>query len=149
MKRSFRFQLALQFAGAMGAGLVIVGLPSFLAVRETLDREIEATLLGVASIQAGAATEADEGQMRLVKWGLTADETDLERIFQRFSRGDWARTRSPDTPGTGLGLAIAHAAAELHGAELTAKNRPDQTGAVFRVRFTGEVPERPQPAKAT
>ena len=79
--------------------------------------------------------------------GLTKEDQAL--IFQRFSRGDRARTRSPDTPGTGLGLAIAHAAAELHGAELTARNRSDQAGAVFRIRFTGMVPERPQPAKTT
>ncbi len=86
MRRSFRVQLALQFAGAMGAGLVIVGLLSFLAVRETLDREIEATLLGVASIQAGAATEADEGHMRLVEWELTAEEAEALRDLNRFSQ---------------------------------------------------------------
>ncbi len=86
MRRSFRVQLALQFAGAMGAGLVIVGLLSFLAVRETLDREIEATLLGVASIQAGAATEADEGHMRLVELELTAEEAEVLRDLNRFSQ---------------------------------------------------------------
>jgi len=86
MRRSFRFQLALRFAGAMGAGLVIVGLLSFLAVRETLDREIEATLLGVASIQAGSATEAAEGHMRLVEWELTAEEAEALRDLNRFSQ---------------------------------------------------------------
>lgn len=86
MRRSFRFQLALRFAGAMGTGLVIVGLLSFLAVRETLDREIEATLLGVASIQAGTATAAEEGEMRLVEWELTAEEAEALRDLNRFSQ---------------------------------------------------------------
>jgi len=86
MTRSFRFQLALRFGGAMAAGLVIVGLLSFLALKETLDREIESTLLGVAAIQAGSATEAEEGRMRLVEWELTPEEATALRDLNRFSQ---------------------------------------------------------------
>jgi two-component system, OmpR family, sensor kinase len=86
MTRSFRFQLALRFAGAMAAGLVIVGLLSFLALRETLDRELESTLLGVAAVQAGSATEPDEGHMRLVEWELTPEEAAALRDLNRFSQ---------------------------------------------------------------
>jgi two-component system, OmpR family, sensor kinase len=86
MIHSFRFQLALRFAGAMAAGLAIVGLLSFLALRETLDREVESTLLGVAAVQAGSATEPDEGHMRLVEWELTPEEAEALRDLNRFSQ---------------------------------------------------------------
>jgi two-component system, OmpR family, sensor kinase len=86
MSRSFRFQLALRFALAMAAGLAVVGLLSFLALRETLDREIEATLLGVASIQAGSATEPDEGHMRLLEWELSPEEAEALRDLNRFTQ---------------------------------------------------------------
>jgi len=45
---------------------------------------------------------------------LTADER--ERIFDRFQRGDRARTRRPE--GTGLGLSLAREIARAHGGDL-------------------------------
>jgi two-component system OmpR family sensor kinase len=44
----------------------------------------------------------------------------LERAFERFSRGDPARTGE----GTGLGLAIVAAIAHAHGGDVGARNRP-------------------------
>ena len=48
--------------------------------------------------------------------GVTDEE--LPRLFDRFYRGDPAR--SPENRGSGLGLSIAEAAAEMIGAKLTA-----------------------------
>lgn len=86
MNRSFRFQLALRFAGTMAVALAAVGLLSLVAVRETLDREIDATLLGVASIQAGSATEPEQGHMRLLEWELTPAEAQALRDLNRFAQ---------------------------------------------------------------
>jgi signal transduction histidine kinase len=55
---------------------------------------------------------------------------DLEKIFERFFRGDAARTRSVDslTDGAGLGLAIARRIAVAHGGRLVvASSRPGLT----------------------
>jgi signal transduction histidine kinase len=55
----------------------------------------------------------------------------LDRIFERFARGDVARTRSKG--GAGLGLAIVDAVAKAHGGSVTV--RPLARGTVFSLRL--------------
>lgn len=56
---------------------------------------------------------------------------DRERIFERFTRLDDARSR--DDGGTGLGLPIARDIAAIHGGTLTVEDTPD--GLTFRTRL--------------
>jgi len=44
--------------------------------------------------------------------------SDRERIFERFYRGDPARTRSKEVEGTGLGLSLSREIARAHGGDL-------------------------------
>lgn len=60
--------------------------------------------------------------------GPGIEPSDLERVFDRFYRGDPSRTRA--TGGTGLGLAIAKELAENMGGTIWAENRPSG-GAAF------------------
>src|SRR5439155_6111404 len=53
--------------------------------------------------------------------GLPADAA--RRVFDRFWRGDAAR--SPATGGAGLGLAIARGLVEAQGGRMWAENRPE------------------------
>jgi signal transduction histidine kinase len=53
--------------------------------------------------------------------GMASDE--LPRVFQRFFRGDTARSR---TNGAGLGLSIASWIAAEHGAEISLSSQPGQ-----------------------
>jgi signal transduction histidine kinase len=55
----------------------------------------------------------------------------LDRIFDRFARGDVARSRT--TGGVGLGLAIVDAVAKAHGGSCTV--RPRYKGTVFALRL--------------
>ena len=74
MKRSFRFQLALRFAGTIAAGLVAISAMSLFTLRVVLDRELDASVLNVASIQAASVTDSPLGGMTFHEWQLTPDE---------------------------------------------------------------------------
>ncbi len=79
--------------------------------------------------------EADAGQARIrirdTGEGIPADQ--IEHVFDRFYRGDPARSRA-DASGSGLGLAIARAFVQAHGGSITARSVPDQ-GAEFTITF--------------
>ncbi|WP_425707837.1 MtrAB system histidine kinase MtrB [Georgenia sp. Z1491] len=60
--------------------------------------------------------------------GVGMSEEQADRVFDRFWRGDTARTRT--TGGTGLGLSIAQEDVGLHGGTLAAAGRTGQ-GAAF------------------
>jgi two-component system OmpR family sensor kinase len=64
----------------------------------------------------------------------------LPRVFERFARGDSARTRA--TGSTGLGLAIVQAVATAHGGAVTVDSVPGRT--VFTVHLPA-LPPQPQP----
>lgn len=63
--------------------------------------------------------------------GPGLSETDLERMFQRFYRGDSSRFKGPNT-GSGLGLAIVQQIALSHGGLVRASNA-DDGGAVLEL----------------
>ncbi len=79
---------------------------------------------------------ADEGP------GIPPEE--LERIFERFFRGD----RSRGTPGTGLGLAIVRHILRAHGGEAWAEDRqpPQARRGPVPALPAGVGPVQPPPA---
>lgn len=66
----------------------------------------------------------------------------LPHVFERFARGDSARSRA--TGSTGLGLAIVQAVATAHGGAVTVDSVPGRT--VFTVHLPGLTPGLPGPA---
>ena len=64
----------------------------------------------VVTIESGTITVSDEGP------GIPA--ADIDHVFERFYRGDAART----TPGSGLGLSIVDTIVVDHGGETFARN---------------------------
>ncbi|MEU9446427.1 HAMP domain-containing sensor histidine kinase [Streptomyces sp. NPDC048304] len=69
----------------------------------------------------------------------------LPHVFERFARGDSARSRA--TGSTGLGLAIVQAVAAAHGGAVTVDSVPGRT--VFTVYLPALTPAVPRPAPET
>jgi len=87
----------------------------------------EGASIGVAARAVGAEVEisvSDNGP------GIPPDQ--LERIFERFTRGDAGLTQR--VGGTGLGLAISKSLVELHGGSISAGSTVGQ-GSTFHVRL--------------
>lgn len=70
------------------------------------------------------------GELSVTDDGAGIAPADRERVFERFTRLDDARTR--DRGGSGLGLAIARELARCNGGELTVETGPGG-GATFRL----------------
>lgn len=98
MTRSFRTRLAWRFTGAMGVASALLALSGYLALRAVLDRQIDASLSSIASIQAAALTDDPTGEMHLHEWDLTPQEAtflrDLNRYVQVWSESGESLVRS-------------------------------------------------------
>jgi two-component system OmpR family sensor kinase len=86
MNRSFRFQLAVRAAAVMGVGLGAIGAVTLWALRSALDREIDASIMNVASVQAASLTDAPSGEMRFHEWELTPGEAASLRDLVRYAQ---------------------------------------------------------------
>ena len=64
-----------------------------------------------------AGVDGDRVRVEVADDGPGVAAADAELIFERFHRGDAARSR--DDGGSGLGLAIARTVARRHGGDLT------------------------------
>ena len=70
--------------------------------------------------------------------GIGIAPADQERVFERFYRVDYARSR--ETGGTGLGLSIVRQIAEGHGGSASLWSRPG-AGSTFTLRLPATAPE--------
>lgn len=86
-------------------------------------------------VVAGARTHEDHVEITVADNGPGIDPALVPRIFERFTRGDEARTRTEGS--TGLGLSIVSAVVAAHRGTVTVASEPGHT--VFTVR----IPLRP------
>jgi signal transduction histidine kinase len=86
------------------------------------------------SIMLTVRGEPGRVELTVADTGEGIQETDLPHVFDRFYRGEAARTRTNRTAasGAGLGLAIAKGIVEAHGGTISAMSAPGE-GATFRV----------------
>ena len=102
-----------------------------------LDNALRHTARGGA-VRLSARAEGGAAVVEVADSGPGLAPDVLPHVFERYYRGEGARTRGPGgAGGTGLGLAIARAVAEAHGGRLEAENRvgsdAEASGAVFRL----------------
>jgi len=84
-----------------------------------------------ARCAVSARREGDIALLSVADNGAGVPEDELGRLFERFYRGDRART----THGTGLGLAIVKHVVTQAGGEVDARPGPDGAGLEIRCRF--------------
>jgi two-component system sensor histidine kinase MtrB len=85
-----------------------------------------------ASIQVTSRSLGAEVEIAVTDDGPGIPEDQLERIFERFTRGDAGLTQR--VGGTGLGLAIAKSLVELHGGTIDVVSTVGE-GSTFRFRL--------------
>ncbi len=85
---------------------------------------------GIVDLTVGADTH--QAYLTVTDTGSGIDPAHLDWIFERFHRGDPARSVA-DGSGSGLGLTIARAITEEHGGSLTAGSAGPGHGATFRL----------------
>jgi signal transduction histidine kinase len=109
------------------------------ALRDALDALLE------NAVKYTEPEDTIELRSHVLDYGLVIEVIDtgsgiapeaLDRIFDRFARGDDARTRT--TGGAGLGLAIVDAVAKAHGGSCTVT--PRARGTAFALRIPGFQP---------
>jgi len=64
----------------------------------------------------------------------------VDRIFERFYRVDYARSRA--NGGNGLGLAIVKHIAAIHGGDVSVWSQPGQ-GSTFTIKIPAHLHETP------
>jgi two-component system, OmpR family, sensor kinase len=100
-------------------GAVLVGDPDRAA--QALDNMIAHALVhGGGLVKLNARQVEGRVELHVTDQGEGFSDELLERAFDRFSRGDSARSGE----GTGLGLAIVAAIAEAHGGDVGARSLP-------------------------
>jgi two-component system, OmpR family, sensor kinase len=82
------------------------------------------------AVHVSVARNGTNAVLEVADSGAGMDEEELERVFERFHRGDPSRSRA--SGGVGLGLSIVAAVAEAHGGSASAESEPGR-GSTFRV----------------
>jgi signal transduction histidine kinase len=116
----------ISFRNEVPVGAVVKGNESLLysVFRNLTDNAIK--YAGQDAVVTVRMTNRNDGRMRISYADSgkgIADESQLERIFERFYRIDAGRTR--DSGGSGLGLSIVKNALLIHGGTISARNRPE------------------------
>ncbi|WP_375385567.1 sensor histidine kinase [uncultured Microbacterium sp.] len=102
-----------------------------------------------SSVGVGVKAVGDIVEIVVTDRGIGIEESDQQRIFERFYRADQARSRR--TGGTGLGLSIVKHAVQRHGGEVRLWSRPGR-GSTFTIRLPlvegpAEIPPRKKRAR--
>jgi signal transduction histidine kinase len=108
-----------------------------------LDNSIKYTPAG-GTVSLAARTASDIAEISVADDGPGIPSGLRSRIFERFFRGDQARSRSNPDSGAGLGLSIAKWIAEAHHGTLELT----QSGPAGTV-FTARLPKSPVPQART
>jgi two-component system sensor histidine kinase MtrB len=147
-------ELVLQAVASIGQADVPVTISAnaaacTVAVDKRRLVRILANLVGNADRHGGGCTQVNielvghDVRIGVEDAGAGVDESDRERIFERFARGADAAGRRGTGEGVGLGLALVREHVNLHGGRVWVEDAPSGTGARFIVELPIVAPEAP------
>jgi two-component system sensor histidine kinase SenX3 len=94
----------------------------------------------VVAAHVQARSDDDYIEITVSDNGIGIPPTELDRIFERFYRVDYARSRA--NGGNGLGLAIVKHIAAIHGGDVSVWSQPGQ-GSTFTIKIPAHLHEAP------
>lgn len=83
---SFRSRLALRATVVVTVGLSLLCFGTSVVLRVLLDREVDTSILGVASIQAASLADGPDGEMHFHEWDLTPEEAVSVRDLVQYAQ---------------------------------------------------------------
>jgi two-component system sensor histidine kinase SenX3 len=139
--------VTLTVAGATGCRVLGNGRQLSVAVGNLVENAVVYSDPG-ARVVVAAHTQArlddDYVEITVTDSGIGIPPAELERIFERFYRVDYARSRA--NGGTGLGLSIVKHIAAAHGGEVKVWSRAGQ-GSTFTIRVPAHHGQLPRAAQ--
>ena len=120
------------FANRQNVTVLVEGQSAVVEGDRTLLEEMMANLIDNAikynkrggQVTVTVGMEGGRPRFAVADTGVGIPEEHQSRVFERFYRVDMSRSK--DTGGTGLGLSIVKHGAQLHGAEISLKSKPDR-----------------------
>ncbi|MFG0315382.1 MAG: sensor histidine kinase, partial [Phycisphaerales bacterium] len=106
------------------------------AIHNLVGNAIKYTPSGGKVSVTASFDENDAMSVAISDTGIGIDESQQERIFERFTRAE--DRRIAHVTGSGLGLALARQIARLHGGDITLESEIDQ-GSTFTMFIPGTV----------
>jgi two-component system sensor histidine kinase SenX3 len=148
-----RNRIALTVAGISGTRVLGNARQLGVAVGNLVENAIAYSDPGARVVVAShvqARSDDDYVEITVSDNGIGIPAAEVDRIFERFYRVDYARSRA--NGGTGLGLAIVKHIAAIHGGDVSVWSQVGQ-GSTFTIRIPAHLHEVsapvPEPAAST
>jgi two-component system, OmpR family, sensor histidine kinase SenX3 len=136
-----RNRITLTVAGISGTRVLGSARQLGVAVGNLVENAIAYSDPGARVVVAAhvqAKSDDDYVEITVSDNGIGIPAAEVDRIFERFYRVDYARSRA--NGGTGLGLAIVKHIAAIHGGEVTVWSQVGQ-GSTFTIRIPAHLHE--------
>ena len=141
-----RHHVSLTVAGAKGCRVLGSSRQLGVAVSNLVENALiysDAGARVVVAARRNARADDDYVEITVSDNGIGIAPADLNRIFERFYRVDYARSRA--NGGTGLGLSIVKHIAATHGGDVTAWSQVGR-GSTFTIRIPAHLRSDPDGA---
>jgi two-component system, OmpR family, sensor histidine kinase SenX3 len=136
-----RHQVTLTVTGAAGTRVLGDAHQLGVAIGNLVENAIAYSDPGARVVVAAhvhARSDDEYVEITVSDNGIGIPSAELDRIFERFYRVDYARSRA--NGGTGLGLAIVKHVAAIHGGDVSVWSQVGQ-GSTFTIRIPAHLQE--------